>query len=334
LTADQVSARRLAVSALLAAAVATAALIAVSHGHVQRMAYGDGLIYRYVASHLTSTPSQLDPVISEHGPSLRYGRIGFSALMWLTAAGRNNWIPFSQAALIILSATAAGAAISLLLPRAGPIAGLVCFLAPGFAFAIVGSYAEVLSVTLALWSVVVFIKQRWLLSASLLAAAMLTKETAVWALVGMIVWQIYKRSIRPAAIMLMSLIPVAAWYWFVAVRFGHIPILDPYLRVQTDDVGSPFVALGHALTRGATSSIIVAALHLLLALIAFVFWRRSIVSAVAAAAGLQIFSTGAFAWHYVADGMRTSTFLELFLLVGLLGLRWSAAQQPVSTGAS
>src|SRR5205809_6059297 len=88
----------------LAALVALGALIAVSRGHVDRMAYGDGLIYRYVASHLTTPPSQVDPVVSSRGSSIRYGRIGFPALIWLASAGHDSVMPWAQAALIVLSA--------------------------------------------------------------------------------------------------------------------------------------------------------------------------------------------------------------------------------------
>jgi hypothetical protein len=110
--------RYLLIAASLAGAIALLSLLAESRGHVQRTAYGDGLIYRYVASHLTTPPSQIDPVVSSRGSSIRYGRIGFPAFIWITAAGQSSAMPYAQAVLIVILAGAAGAATTLLFPGA------------------------------------------------------------------------------------------------------------------------------------------------------------------------------------------------------------------------
>src|SRR5439155_26975423 len=106
---------------LIAASVATVALLAVSHGDVNKMAYGDGLIYRYVATHLSTPPDKIDPVVVVRGTSLRYGRIGLPGMIWLAAAGQPRAMAYPQAIIIILSAGFAGAATASLFPNSGPI---------------------------------------------------------------------------------------------------------------------------------------------------------------------------------------------------------------------
>jgi hypothetical protein len=309
-------------SFLIAALVATIALIAVSHFHINETAYGDGLIYRYVASHLTTPPDQTDPVVSSRGTSIRYGRIGFPALIWLASGGQNRAMPYAQAALIVLTAGVAGAGTAFLFPRAGPIGALLPYLAPGFSLSVVGGYGEVLAFALALWAVILAERSRYWPAAGLLAGAMLTRENAGAVLIGLVVWQLIHRRAKPAAILLTGLVPLAAWYAFVDARFGHLPLLDPYLRTTTDTIATPFVAVWHSLTQGPGASIATAAIHLGLALIAFWLWRKDILAIVAAAAGLQVLSSGAFAWRFIGDAMRAFTFLELFLLLALLRYRW------------
>jgi hypothetical protein len=315
---------------LLGAVVALIALAAVSRFSVNKMAYGDGLIYRYVASHLTTPPRQIDRVISDRGTSVRYGRIGFPALIWLGAAGQRPAMPYSQAALIVLSAGAAGAATALLVPTSGLLGSLLPFIAPGFALSVVGGYGEVVAVALALWAVILARREHWWGACSLLACAMLTRENAGAVLIGLIVWELIRRRPRAALILATSVIPLAAWYLFVDARFGHIPLFDPYLHSTTDTIAIPFIAIGRSLTHGPVSSIATAAIHLGLAFVALWLWRHSMLAIIAAAASLQVFSSGVFAWHFVGDAMRAFTFLEVFLLLAVLQFRWHE-QDPVIT---
>lgn len=319
---NQITFPKAAERGLIAAALALVALLAVSHAHVNRMAYGDGLIYRYVAGHLTTPPSQIDPVVSSRGSSIRYGRIGFPALIWLASAGHNSLMPWTQAALIVLFAGITGAATACLFPRAGPIGAIVGFIAPGFSLSVVGGYGEVMAAALAVWAVVLVSRRLYWSAAGLLALAMLTRENAGAVLLGLIAWLLVKKKGKHAAILMTSLIPLLAWFGFVWARFGHIPLLDPYLHQTTDTIAPPFVGIYHALMKGSSASVATAAIHLALALIALRFWRRDVLAVVAATAGLQVFSSGVFAWHFVGDAMRAFTFLELFLLLALLRKRW------------
>jgi hypothetical protein len=307
------------VAGLLTAAIAAVILVANSHGHVDRMAFGDGLIYRYVAGHLSTPPDQVDPVVRERGSSLRYGRIGLPALIWAASAGRPKAIPFAQAAVMIVAAGAAGAAASLLFPGAGLFGGLIPFLALGFQLSIAGGFAEALAVACALWAVVVALRGRWWWCAGFVAAAMLTRENAGFVLLGLAVCAIVRRDRRALVPLACSLVPVAIWWGFVAARFGHIPPLDPYLRVTTDTVGTPGLAIVRSLIHAASvASASMAAAHLALGAFGSSLARRSWYGVLAAAVALQVLGSGPFAWRYVGDAARTGVFVQLFAVFAIV----------------
>jgi hypothetical protein len=311
--------QRALLAMILAGVVALGALIAESRGHVDRMAYGDGLIYRYVAAHLDTPPSQIDPVVSSRGTSLRYGRIGFPIMIWIASGGQPRAMPYAQAALIVIFAGIAGAATSKLFPAAGPIGALLPFVAPGFSMSVVGSYGEVPAVALGLWAVIMARRERWIPATLLLAIALLVREDAGVVLIGLVIWELYQRRVKATAVLCTSVIPLLAWYLVVKARYGHIPLFDPFLQVGTR---TPVIAAIHAVQHGSWASVIAAGIHVVLMLYAFWMWRRSIYSAVAAAAGLQVLSSGVLAWQYVGDALRVFTFLQLFVLITLLFYRW------------
>lgn len=315
------------VAALLAAGI----ILAGSRGDVDRMTEGDGLIYRYVAGHLAQDPADVHPVVVERGTSLRYGRIGFPALIWLFSAGRPEAMPYVQPILIVVAAGAAGAAAATLLPRAGPLAPLIPFLAPGFTVSLQGGFADAVAVPFVLWAVVFARRERWAPATVMLAAAMLTRENAGAVLVGIALWLLIRRRVAPVAGLALSLLPLVAWYGFVASRYGHIPILDPYLRVTTETIAAPGVAIWRSLTDSTASGTVTAALHLALALVGFALWRRSIAGAVAAVCGLQVLAAGRFSFVYEGEAFRQFTLLQLFVIIALAWRRWS---EPVEIEAA
>lgn len=325
---------RFVVAGAAAAAVAAVIILASSRGDVDRMVEGDGLIYRYVAAHFDTPPELVDPVVRERGTSLRYGRVGLPALIWIGSAGQPRAMPYVQPIIIVIAAGAAGAAVAVLLPRAGPLSAILPFVAPGFAVSVSGGYAEVVAVAFALWAVVCARAERWMAATALLAAAMLTRENAGAVLVGIVVWCLIRGKRRPIVTLAASLIPVFAWYTFVAARYGHIPILDPYLRVATDTIGPPVVAIGRAIFDSPGSSAATALIHLLLAMVAFLLWRRSLAGAVAAAAGLQVLAAGRFSFQFEGEAVRQFTFLQLFLLLALLWRRWEEPQPEQGSEAA
>ena len=320
------STKHLLPAGLLGVLLAATLLLGASRGDIDRMAESDGLIYRYVAAHLSADPEQIHPVVVERGTSLRYGRIGLPVVIWVAAAGQPRAMRYAHPIIIVLIAGIASAASARLLPRLGLGAAVVPFLAPGFSRSIVGGFAEVLAVALCLWGTALVIERRFAWSALAFSAALLTRENAGFVLLGAILWLLVrKKSVRAAALLLVSVIPVLGWYAYVASRYGHIPILDPYLRVATDTIDAPFIAIWRSLTESPAASTLLVAIHLVVAAFALTRFRSGLIGAIAATCALQIVSAGVFSWHFTGEATRSFVFLQLFALLALVPLVQSRA---------
>jgi hypothetical protein len=302
--------------------VGGAAIVGYSGGHLSRMTLSDGLIARYVAAHLDTPPAKISPVVTSRGTSLRYGRVGLPIVIWIASAGIPRAMPYAQPVIMALCAGAVVAAVRALFPRAPPVVLLMPFVAIGFMLAVVGGFAEALAAACGLWAVVFAERGRWWPAAGLLAVAMLARENAGAVLLGLAVAYRMWRRPRELTILCTSLVPVAGWYLFCKARFGHIPILDPYLRVTTSTIETPFVAVWHTLTKTSGDSLITAAILLGLAVAALALWRRAPLGTIAAASALQIFSAGPFSWKFIGEATRTSMFLQLFLVLTLATYVW------------
>ena len=309
--------------------VGGAAIIGYSGGNVARMTLSDGLIARYVAAHFDTPPSKISPVVTSRGTSLRYGRIGLPVAIWIASAGIPRAMPYAQPVIMALCAGAAVAAVRALFPRAPPIVMLMPFVAIGFMLAVVGGFAEALAGACGLWAVVYAERNRWWPAAILLAVAMLTRENAGAILLGLAVaYRLWRRP-RDLAILCSSLVPVAGWYAFCKARFGHIPILDPYLRVTTSTIETPVIAIWHSLTKTSGDSLNAAVIMVILAVIGVALWRRAPYGTIAAAAALQIFSAGPFSFKFIGEATRTGMFLQLFLVLALAQALWRNREQSV-----
>jgi hypothetical protein len=314
--------RRAFVAALIGAILSTSIILANSRGAVGDMTFGDGLIYRYVAANLDRDPGDVHPVVEQRGTSLRYGRIGLPATIWIVSAGRPSAMRYTQPLIMVISAAGAAAAAALLFPGAGPFASLVPFIAPGFPLAIAGGYAEALGVALALWAVVFALRRRWIWCAVMLAWAILTRENAGAVLAGIVAWMIWRGPARRVPIVVASLAPVAGWWAFVRGRYGHIPPLDPYLRVETDTVGTPLAAIVRSFTDAASvRAATMAAFHVALAVAAVALARRSLFGLIAAILSLQVLVSGPFAWRFIGEAARTGVFLQVFVALAIVAWR-------------
>lgn len=327
--------RRLFAAFAVGSSLAAAIVIASWAGDpAHRTAYGDGLIYRFVAAHIGASPEELprfdpDRVVIDRGPSLRYGRIGLPAAVWLISGGRADLMKFTQPLVIVVAAGAASAAAAVLLPGAGIFAAAIPFLAPGFALSVAGGYAEVLAVALGLWAVAFALRDRWGAAAFMLSMAMLTKENAGAVLGGLALWLLLRRRPRPIAILTLGLVPVAAWWLFIANRFGHIPPLDPYLREATTTIGTPVISLIRSFTDAySTESAIWVGLHVVLGVLAIALWRTSLFALIGAVASLQLLAAGPFGWRYIGDASRISSIFQLFVILAIVTWRRPAWAAP------
>jgi hypothetical protein len=306
----------MAVAALMAAAFAVLAIALVAHLDVGRMTYGDGLIYRDVAKHLTSSSTDVEPIFARVGTEIRYGRIGLPFLLFVVSAGQKAAMPYVQPLLMVLAAAAIGAAARCLLPRLGAVSALVPFAAIGLFASMLGGYQEPLAIAFALWAVVFVRQERWVESAVLLACAMLTRENAAVVFFGVLWWSVANRRLKGTAILAAAALPVAAWHAFVWLRFGSLPLLDPHLR-GNDEFGPPFVALWRSLHINDPHVVAAIVVHVLLAIVAFALARRgSLFGSVAVIGAFFVVWNGPPEWFNVGDGVRIQVFLETFTILG------------------
>jgi hypothetical protein len=307
--------RRLALALLAGSAFAIIVIGIASHGHTDRMIFGDGRMYRAVASDLDANDPTIQEFIRTRGTSLRYGRIGLPVLIWVASAGKTGAMPYAQPAVLVAASAAIAGAASILIPRGSPLVALAPFAAVGLTVSLTGGFAEPVAIAASMWAVVAARRDAPWTAAAFLSVAMLTRENALAVLLGLVVWYSLRREHKRAVVLAASLVPVATWYAIVVERFGHLPFLDPWLSQVSSSLGTPVFALWDPLTnRGIGSSLSVLA-HLALAGFALTRWRTSDMGTVAAACGLSVLFLGYDVWRFIGDATRVSSLLEVFVVV-------------------
>ena len=191
-------------------------------------------------------------------PALRSSRIGYSFLAWLGSAGNVDVLPWSLLAINVLAAGALGAAGGALVQHLGRHAawGLVLVLWPGFAYTLSFDLAELVASAFAVGGLLAAARQRWLLAASLLVAATLTRETALiyaaaLGLAGVLhSWNGAStplRAARPRVVVgAVALGAFVAWQLFIWGRFGDLAVGS---SGGSNNLGAPFAGLGAELGR-------------------------------------------------------------------------------------
>lgn len=317
-SSDRPAARQVAVAAALGGFLAAIVILIHSGGDKAEMVFGDGRLYRLVASDITATDPAIQAEIATRGTSLRYGRIGLPAVLWAASAGRRAAMPYAQPAIMMISALAIAAATRMLFPKGSFLLALSPFIAVGLTVAFTGGFAEPLAVAAALWAVVLLRHAGPWPAAGALAFAMLTRESAGAVLAGLVLWSLVCGRRREGLILSASLVPVAGWYVYVAARFGHIPFLDPWSGAVSDSIGVPVVTAFRSIANTDATAAVVIVVHLLLAAYAFTQWRSSDLGAVAAACGLSVLLLGNDVWRFIGDATRVASLLEVFVLLAVV----------------
>lgn len=318
--APRPSARAITIAAAVGAAVAVVVILVSSGGHIARMTFGDGVLHRYVAENLIASETKITHDLAGHGTALRYGRIGLPALLWLGSAGRPWVMPYVQPALMVLSSGAVAAAARALLPNLGISAAIAPFIAVGLLASVAGGFAEPVALAFALWGVVAARKAHWAWAIVALMAAVLTRENAVAIVVGLGLWLLMQRRVRPATTLALSLVPAAVWHLLVGARFGFLPLADPFLTKETDAVGPPFVGMWRSLATLEGRPLFLLVTHVALIVLALVFWRSGDVGMCALVAGIVLTASGPHAWRFVGDAARLGLWLQVTLILTLLSL--------------
>lgn len=323
-TRDTVAAALVGAGLVCVSLLITATALSSARNDVDRLAYGDGLLYRYAAQNLSTPEERLDPVFRERGPALRFGRIGLPALLVLFSAGNHDVMPWVQAAIMIASGAAAAAASVRLFPRAGPLAGVIPFLVPGFALAASGGYAEAPAMAAVLWALVMAEQRRWTRCGVLLSFALLCRENAATVLLAFAVLVLLRRDgIRALLSVCAAGLPALAWWGVVWSRYGVLPPLDPYLSVHTNAVGPPLVMPWRSLTEPlSTGGLVLFLFHAMaFAVLLFLALRaRNRYGVLGAVIGTQLLVSGPFAWVFLGDAARTSVFLEMAFVLALVAV--------------
>lgn len=114
-------------------------------------------------------------------PALRASRVGYGALAWAASFGDPDLLPWSLLAVNVLAAGALGLAAGALVQSFGRHAawGLALVLWPGFAYTLSLDTAELVASALGIAGLAAVARRRWVPAGLLLAAAALTRETAV-----------------------------------------------------------------------------------------------------------------------------------------------------------
>ncbi|MGH2727326.1 MAG: hypothetical protein ACRDKS_10200 [Actinomycetota bacterium] len=317
--------RGVVLAGVVGALITAAVILASSGGNLDRMTFGDGELHRAVAADLGADSRSVEPQIESSGPSIRYGRIGFPLMLWAFSGGQPAAMKYVQPMLMVACGAFITVVTYLLLPTQAVAWAVVPFFAVGLTVSLAGGFAEPLAVALGLLGVLLVERSKIGPAIVCIAAAILVRETSVVIVIGLIVWLTLRKSRRHAVFLIASLVPAAIWHVIVALRFGHFPLFDPWLY-ESDTVGTPVVALIRAVQRVGFSSLVVLAVHLILAISALYLARSSLFGTIALVSGLAMLNVGTNTWTYIGDATRVSVFLEIFVLLAFVRQRLSRGQ--------
>jgi hypothetical protein len=180
----------------------------------------------------------LDPFdlsASAHGITmdapLRFQRVTYPALAFVLSGGSSQAVPWALVAVNILALGVLAGIGGLLAQSSGRhvMWGLVFPAYYGLVFTLSRDLTEIVEVALLLGGLLALRRSRWLLAAVLLAAAVLTRETALFAVAGIAAYRLLvlvRRWSRPGPSDLAWIVPAAAfaaWQIYCLLVIGRLP---------------------------------------------------------------------------------------------------------------
>jgi len=184
-------------------------------------------------------------------PSLRNARWGYGALAWAVSGGDPDLVPWALIAVNVAAAAAVGALGGGLARSAGRHAawGALFVLWPGFAYSLSLDTSELMAGALLLGGLLALRHQRWAVTAVLLTAAVLTRDTTTvvpFAVTLSGFWA--SRHADRAKQVAAGAVPLAAfagWQLLQRARFGSLPLTSS----GDNNLSAPLSGLADQLTK-------------------------------------------------------------------------------------
>ena len=255
-------------------------------------------------------------------PPYRFGRIGFPLLTRLFGVGQPERYPAVMVWLVIAAHLGLALALASIASRGGwsPLSALLYLGIPAFMSSLVSALPEALAAAFLIAGFSCWERKRMARAAACFAAALLVRETAM-VLVGALIVATWRQDTRRAALLTAaSVVPVAAWRLFVAVRlypdWGWRAVV-----ASPGDLGIPFAGLIRLVDTGTYAFPLLLTAALVLALCAV--WERVGPLEIAAVVyGLVAVSLSYDKiWSHLPSGERGTFELFVCLLLLLLGSR-------------
>lgn len=286
----------------------------------------DPAFFRAVASDPFGSGAAFEELDRPAETAYRYGRIGLPLVAWLLAAGR----PDATAATLVIVNLAAIATIpilcGMLLARRGrdPRLGALMIVLPSLLIVVDRVYAEPLMVATLLAGFVLLDARHTRSALACFAFAFLCKETAVLAILAVVVPHAWNRRFREAVYWASSLLPGMIWSAWVVVRHGEHPLLAD-TDSRGDAIATPFTGLRDLWDSGVSTADrnLVGAVVIVSALAAFwAAWhgRGWALAATAGCFGALALCLGVNALAYTAETIRLLLPVHVFTAVVLLTL--------------
>lgn len=152
-------------------------------------------------------------------PPYRFGRIGFSLLTRLLAAGRWQWYPTVMIWLVMGSLFLGAAFLASIAGAEGrsPALGALLILVPGFWQSVQSGLPEPVAAAMLLGGYLCTLRGWWIRAGVLFAASLLVRETGILAIVCILAATVMSGRRREALTLgLISAVPVVLWRLYVA----------------------------------------------------------------------------------------------------------------------
>lgn len=183
----------------------------------------------------------------------RFERIGYPAIAWVLALGRQSLVPDTLVATNVLALGVLGYGGGLLARESGRHAmwGAVFAGFWGYLWSASRDLTEITAAAFLLLGLYTYRRQRWVLAGCFLLAASLTKETAAYIVVVIAITRLWEwvrgRRRQPFAVADVAwgvpILGFIAWQGVVLAVTGSVPILSS----GNSNLGMPFVGLSHGM---------------------------------------------------------------------------------------